>query len=258
VIQTKRGFHIVRVTDQREGDVTIDQARLEIAEDLYRKQQGDARAREVIDGVLARVRDGAEFDESLLAGIPELQQDQCPLLPGVETPEGAEEEPQRRALEPVIRETGFFNRSGIGVPGIGESSELMDTAFSLNDEHPVAEEVIQVRDDLFVVRLAEDGRQEPTRDEFEDERPAIESRLLRRKRQEALRIFALRLRRQAESDGEISRNEEGVRLITRGQGEEEEEEQSGGGEGQSEERGGDQGGQSQPASGAGGDESGGE
>lgn len=256
LIQTKRGFHIVKVVDQREGDVTIDQARLEIAEDLYRKARGDARAREVIDAVLARVRDGAEMDDSLLEGIPELQLEQCPALPGVETPEGAEEEPQRRALAPVIRETGFFNRSGLGVPGIGESSELTDTAFSLTEEHPVADDVIQVRDDLFVVKLAEDGRQAPTREEFESERASIESRLLRRKRQEALRIFALRLRRQAESEGEVRRNEDGIRSVTRAS---EEGEPRGEGEGDGEGQGGGGGEPSAPApSGGGGEEGGGE
>lgn len=220
IIETKRGLHIVKVLDQREGDLGLDDVRLEIAEKLYRQERGDARAQEVVEAIQAKAAQGAEFNESLLEGIPELQPEECPELPGLEeTTEGAGEEPPRRQhLAPVIRETGFFNRSGMGVPGIGESTELMSVAFDLTEEEPVADEPIRVRDDFFVIRLAEDGRRAPSREEFEEERPTYERRLLSRKRREALRIYVGQLRREAESEGAITRNQEGIRFITRGQG----------------------------------------
>lgn len=233
VIPTKRAFHIVRVLDSREGDVDLVAATPEIAERLLRQERGDARAHEVAESLLARAREGAEFDESLVASLPELQPDTCPTLPGEEAPEGAEEPPPRRnPLAPVVRETGFFNRSGFGVPGIGESSELMTAAFDLTDEHPVPDEVLQIRDDLFVVRLAEDGRQQPTREEFQEERPAYERRLLGRARQEALRIYVSGLRRAADSDGGIVMNDDAMRALGGPpEGEEGEGEEAEGGEG---------------------------
>lgn len=254
VITTKRGLHIVKVVDQREGDIELDDARMEIAERLYRKARGDSRAEEVVELVLERARGGAEFEESILEGITELAPDECPALPGIEEPEGAEEQPpRRRPLAPVIRESGFFNRSGMGVPGIGESSDLMTAAFELTEEDPVAEEAIRVRDDFFIIRLADEGRQSPSREEFEEERPGFERRLLSRKRREVLRIFVQRIRREAEADGAVERNQEGIRFITRGRGDEEgdDEEESDEGEerSSSSERGSDRGSSSESSEG---------
>ncbi len=216
IIPTKRGLHIVKVVDTREGDIELADARLEIAEKLYREQRGDARAQEVAESILAKAREGATFDDDILEGIPELEPEQCPSLPLEEAPEGAEEEPpRRRPLAPVVRETGFFNRSGLGVPGIGESGRLMEIAFELTEDEPVGEEVVSIRDDLFVLRLAEDGRQAPTREEFEEERDGSYRRLIGRKRREALNTFLLTLRAQAEEDDAIERNEPAIRRLSR-------------------------------------------
>lgn len=223
VISTKRGLHIVQVLDAREGDIEIEQARLEIAEKIYRGEEGNARAQEVASALLKKARDGATLDDSILAGIPELEPEQCPALPGIEVPEGAEEEPpRRRALAPVVRESGFFNRSGLGVPGISDSAQLMTEAFELTEESSVPDEVITARDDLFVIRLADGGRQAPGRDEFEEQRESLYRRLIRRKRREALQVFLRTLRRQAEADGAISRNEPEIRRLSRTEEEEEE------------------------------------
>jgi parvulin-like peptidyl-prolyl isomerase len=223
VITTKRGLHVVKVLEAREGDIELEQARLEIAEKLFREQRGDARAQELSESILTKARAGATVDDSILEGISELEPEQCPLLtaetppePGEEPPEGAEEEPQRRRpLQPVVRETGFFNRSALGVPGVGDSSRLMTVAFELTADVPVAEEVVQVGDDLFIVRLAEEGRQPPTREEFDGEHESYLGRLLNRKRRDALTIFIQGLMRQAETDNAIERNEPAIRRLSR-------------------------------------------
>ena len=52
VVETSYGFHVIKVLAIREGDVPVDEAKLELAEGLYRADWLEARAREAAVGAL--------------------------------------------------------------------------------------------------------------------------------------------------------------------------------------------------------------
>lgn len=63
VIDTPRGFYILRVDELREGDLSLDQVRLEIAADMARDYYAREDALRAAEAALAQVQAGKKLDE---------------------------------------------------------------------------------------------------------------------------------------------------------------------------------------------------
>ncbi len=118
--KTERGWHLVLVEDYREGDIPLEVAQRELAEDAMRTDRAKAKAKKEAEAVLVRIKAG----EKLEVIVPK------------ETPEDSEDKKnmnlaQKLIDKPKLLETGMFSRRGELVQDIGTSRELAKKAFAL-------------------------------------------------------------------------------------------------------------------------------
>jgi len=182
IVSTPEGFHIIKVESFREGDVPLETAKPEIAERLYREQQGTELARQKAQEILGRLQKGESL-ESLAPTNPNSEAD---------------------PLAPVNRQTPLFARQGNNIPDIGEDSRLAQTVFQLTLDSPTLPEPMKVGNDFYIIKLTD--RITPTREEFEKDKDRTVANLLDRKRIDALGAYLRGLLKQAEDDKAIWRN----------------------------------------------------
>jgi peptidyl-prolyl cis-trans isomerase D len=117
--RTERGYELVLVEDFREGDVPIEVAQREMAEEKVREERAKAKAKTEADAVLARVKKGEKL-ESILPKSEKDEKDKNPLA-----------QLQKANEPPKLQETGLFSRRGEMVQDIGVSKELSQKAFEM-------------------------------------------------------------------------------------------------------------------------------
>jgi peptidyl-prolyl cis-trans isomerase D len=206
LVESRFGFHIINVLGRRSGDVPEDEAKREVAEDLYRQARSAAMAEEAAGRALAYLREGHttdELDERLLHDWAE----QPVPAEGVEpTPEDESPEAEERdSRAPQVRETTNFGRSERAIPGPFDAGPLTTAAFEMSVDSPLPDAPLQLGDNWVVFRL--DERMEATEEGFDDDtRDRLRRRLLSEKRLEVLSAYIGRLRARAEADGAIRIN----------------------------------------------------
>jgi peptidyl-prolyl cis-trans isomerase D len=180
VVQTQYGFHVIKLEGFREGNVSLEDATPEIAEQLYRESEGKKRAEAAANEYLARLKAGEPIDS---------------LIP----PPPAGAEPEEGGLK--VRTSPELQRGGTSIPGVGSAPEIADAAFKLTREAPIPDRVFQLRDDYFVVALKD--RKTPNDAGFKAQEDEITERLLALKQATWLRTFVRELREKAEKEGRI-------------------------------------------------------
>lgn len=212
-IESEKGFHIVKLIDKRKGDISLEDAKLEIGETLYRKEKGEEVAKKVGEKLLERLKKGEELNEQLLSSIEELQLQICPLLEsnftGKVNPEESaipKESPSR--LAPNLLETGMFSMVDYIIPNIGDSPEIRKIAFSLTRESPIPKELVRFRDSFIVLKLID--REDPTEEGFEKDKESLYNELLSQKRYSTVVSFIKRLREEGEKEGKVVVYEERI------------------------------------------------
>jgi len=122
-----RGFEIVLVEDLREGDISYEQAKVELAEQELLRDRAKQKAKAEAQAAIDKVRAGAKLE--VLFPAPKEQNDKEEKSPEAKMARlmagaGASD-------APAIKETGLFSRRGEMVQEIGVSKELAGKAFSL-------------------------------------------------------------------------------------------------------------------------------
>lgn len=212
LVESQFGFHVIEVLGRREGDVPEDQAKRELAEDLYRRDRAQELAREAADRALAYLREGHSMEEldRRLAGA------EAPTQPAEAEGEPAEDEQvegelaeaeaelaERDPRAPQVRETRAFGRSERAFPE--DTGALTQAAFEMSLDEPLPEEPVELRDSWYVYQLTE--RTEADREGLDAEtRDRLGRRLRRQKEREVLSAYIGTLRARAESEGEIRIN----------------------------------------------------
>jgi len=209
VVETQFGFHVIEVEAIREGDVPVDEAKRELAEQLYRQREAGARAEADARALHAKLRGGMapeEVDAFLQAQAALKAQAAAPATPT--DPEAGDTEvaaptPAPDPLAPAWRKTPPFGRGDTAIPGPFDSRPLVKLAYTLTADAPVPAEPVQLGDDWFVVRL--DKREDADRAAFsEDDQRRIREALLARRRVDALGDYVRSLRSAAEQAGDVS------------------------------------------------------
>ena len=148
------GYVIAKVEGSREGHVPFDMARLELAQEKLRQEQGVARAKAAAEAALAKANQNPTA--ALKTVFP----------PPSDTQEASSTE--AGATTPRVEETGLISLratpEGVVIEGIGPSSALAKAAFALTTEKPLAGP-FAIGDNYYVVRLKE--RKEPDLADFE-------------------------------------------------------------------------------------------
>jgi peptidyl-prolyl cis-trans isomerase D len=115
--KTDRGFELVSVEDFREGDVPLEVAEREMAEDKVHEERAKAKAKAEADAVIARLKKGEKL-ESIVPKADNKDQDTKNPLAKLTDP-------------PKLQETGLFSRRGEMVQDIGVSKDLAKKAFEM-------------------------------------------------------------------------------------------------------------------------------
>jgi peptidyl-prolyl cis-trans isomerase D len=147
------GLALVVPEATREGDITYEQARPEIAEAELRQERSQARAKAQAEAALAKAK--AETGKSLKDLFP--------------APKDDGEAAKNQSVQ--AEETGLFARRGSAVAGIGPAPSVAKAAFTLTTEAPFAGP-FQELGSFIVVKLKE--HQKPDMAEFQKQKTRLE------------------------------------------------------------------------------------
>lgn len=178
IVETKFGFHIIKLEGMREGNISLEEATEEIADQLYREAEGKSRALLAANDYLARLKSGESIDG---------------LLPP--------EEENAGPLKLRVNTSSPFSRNAGSIPGIGNAPEIIKAAFELSPDSPVPAKTFDVRGDQFVFVLKD--RVVPDDDDFKTKRDKMLEDLLSIKQATWLRDRIREIRGRAEKAGEI-------------------------------------------------------
>ncbi|MBN2670871.1 MAG: peptidylprolyl isomerase [Deltaproteobacteria bacterium] len=182
VVETEFGYHVIKLETFREGTISLEDATEEIARKLYQENRGKEVAKKTADKLLAKLKAGTDIN-SLLKEENTAETDSADTAttdaPVVDaSPMGEENEaldlPEGMNL--FVQTTPAFSKAQSMIPGIGESEELVNTAFSLTMDAPKADKIFVVNNNYFVVQLAE--RKTPSSEDFDAQKEEIRSKLL--------------------------------------------------------------------------------
>jgi peptidyl-prolyl cis-trans isomerase D len=191
VVESRFGYHVIKVEGVREGDVPVAEAKRELAEKKVRATRAAELSKAAAERVLAALKKGETLEqlEARLKSEKEAGGDQ--------------------PLAPLVREARPFGRGASPIAG-ADNGELVKTAFELSTEQPLPAAPVRVGESSVVFQLV--SRVQPTKQAFEGaEQERLADALLRRKRAEALDLFVYRLRQQADKEGEVGINPDAIR-----------------------------------------------
>ncbi len=112
VIETRRGFYILRVDDKREGDLTFDQVKKEIASKLAGEYYAREGARRDAEAALAELKSGKQLDEMFERGQSTPQ-----LPPGFDLEQLKQQLPPGTDVEEFLRQLQNNKQGSITVEG---------------------------------------------------------------------------------------------------------------------------------------------
>jgi peptidyl-prolyl cis-trans isomerase D len=180
-IETSLGIHLVKVEEKREGDVSMDVAKKEIAARLYANQRAREAGKRAAEAALAALRDGKSTLDELGAKLGEVD---APFAPTVVT-----------SLP--------LSRGQRAIPELDGSAALTELALSLGDEGALPEAPFAAGDDQVIFQV--ETRTRPAAEgPDEDDRERIAEEILERKREELLRQHVRSLRASAERRGDLT------------------------------------------------------
>jgi peptidyl-prolyl cis-trans isomerase D len=189
VVETRYGYHVIKVEAVREGDVPLDEAKRELAEKQLLAARGDELARKAADALLA-------------------------ALAGGETIEAAEERLKKEkeaggdaAQAPLVKDARF-GRGGSPIPGI-DASAVVTQAFEMTTDKPLPAAPVKASDSYVVFKLV--SRETADKAGFEGaEEERLTDALLRRKRGELLEEYVRGLRKKADAADAVRINPDAV------------------------------------------------
>ncbi|MEZ4249574.1 MAG: peptidylprolyl isomerase [Polyangiales bacterium] len=216
IVETRFGFHVIKVEGKREGDVPETEAKRELADRLYREDRAQSLAREAAVAALEALRSGKTADE-MNAWLRALERGE-EAAPAPAEGEAPAEEEEDDPLAPRMQESRSFGRTDNPIQGPFDSGPLVRDVFGRTMEDAIPGEPIQLGNDFVIYRLME--RSEASREEYTDEvRQRLRDGLLRAKREEALRLYVTGLREAAARDGRIRIKTIDLEVTTAGNGE---------------------------------------
>jgi len=187
-VRTERGWELVKVEGFREGDVPLEQAAPEIAEEKLRVEKARALAKQAAEQAMAKVRAGKTLAE---------------LYP---KPSDADESDPLKKLNapPSTEETGLFSRRGSIVPQVGASAELVRKAFAMKPGEVGGP--FEVSGGYAIVKLKE--RKDPDEEFFAKHKDDEMRQLERQKWADVLDSWSKQRCVEARDDGRLKINDD--------------------------------------------------
>jgi peptidyl-prolyl cis-trans isomerase D len=191
VVETRFGYHVIKVEGVREGDVPPAEAKRELAEKLAVDDFAEQRAKGAAEGALAKLAAGEGMDA--LAGRLLAEKAAAGDLPNA----------------PTVEDTRPFGRGASPVPG-GDNGELVQAALALDTQKPLPDAPVKVGEGWVVFRVQ--SRDKADKSSFAGaEQERLSEALTRRKKADVLEGYVRALREKAEREGHVRINPEAVR-----------------------------------------------
>ncbi len=180
VVKSRFGFHIIKVEEIQEASVKkLDDVKIEIADELFKTDIQNTEAQKLAQDAIKQLNQGTAIAD---LKIPDLYNKEAPNAP----------EKPADPFAPRIENTGFFAQNARYIPKVGISEELVNAAFDLSMEKPVAGQAFEVNKRLFVVRLK--GQEKADLSKLAEEKSDLKAQLLRQRQADAVKNFVKGLR----------------------------------------------------------------
>jgi len=189
-LETAEGFQIVKCEGFREGDIPLDDVRLEIARQLMVEKRSMDEARSEAERFLALLESGEGFD----AAVDILQGGGSE---GEEAAEGAD----AFAGIPNVRTSAEISREDGHIPGVGSAKGLIAEIFDMGENETLVKRVVEVNGKFHVIKIKE--RHAGNDAEFLSQKDVIERELLGEKRLALIEMWIDTQRKKAEKEGAI-------------------------------------------------------
>jgi parvulin-like peptidyl-prolyl isomerase len=177
VIEVPDGYHVVQVLDRREGDLTFDQVKRDLAEEALRDERAKAEVKAEADKAFAAAKEGKPLDKQ---------------FPGEDA----------KGPGPKLQKANDITRAGGYLPGIGSSDEILKALFEELKPGDLGPQVYTVGDDAFIVRLLK--RDEPDMQKFQTEKDKLAAQMAKVRGEVTVGEFAATECRRARDHGTIS------------------------------------------------------
>lgn len=194
-LQTAEGFQIIKCEGFREGDIPLDDVRVEIAEQLMVEEQSRDEARGEAERFLALLESGEDFDAAV------------DILKGGGPAEGEEQAESKDAFAgiPTVRTSSEISRGDGHIPGVGSAKELVAEIFKMEESDTLVKRVVEVNGRFHVIVVKE--RHAGSDAEFLAQKDAIARELLGEKRLALVEMWIDTQRKKAEKEGAIKVDE---------------------------------------------------
>lgn len=195
VIESPRGFHVLKVTGKLSADKLESAGRAFVARRLYARFAADEALAKFAEQLITRAQGGEKLEEATRALAVEFSAKHAPKVEGKKKEDNADTPALLAADRPRFEVSAPFNASGNPVPDDEPSEPLAPKAFELKKPEELYGKPIPTANGALVMQLKE--RTEASREEFVKEKAKVVQALLSAKSSEALVRYVQDLRRQA-------------------------------------------------------------
>ncbi len=194
VVESRFGYHVIKVDEVQEEQIKqLADVKMEIAKQALKERTQTDAAMKIAQQALADLKAGTAPDALKVPGLVKVA-DLAAADPTKSKPEDA--------FAPRVDDTGWFAKNARYVPKVGVAPDIVKAAFAATKEAPVPDQVFEVQNRLYVVKLKDREMPDPTK--LADERESIESSLIGQRRAKVVEEFTAALREKAK----IEKNEQ--------------------------------------------------
>lgn len=197
VLEGEDNLWLVRVSGKREGDVALEGALPELAEEAIKADKAKQLAKQAAEADLAAVKEGKPLGK-VFEGAGALGETGDTPIEELDTETG---QAAGSDYEAELRETGLFGK-GEPIPGLGPQPALVDRAWEAGTEKELLDEVFEVPDAYVLAGLAQ--KETANDDSFAQMREELYDRAVERKGGLVAARWAKRRCLEAKGKGDIS------------------------------------------------------
>lgn len=195
VIETPRGFHVLRLDGKLAAADLESVGRRQVAKNLYAKGAADESMRAFAAELVKEVKAGAKLEDAIRVQADALARKFSPQAKPAD-PKAAEAHPALLAADrPRFEISAPFTISGNPMPDVDPNEPLAARAFELEKPDQIDEKPIDTATGLVVIQLKE--KTPASREEFEKEKWPLLRALRQAKASEALTRYVADLRKAA-------------------------------------------------------------
>ena len=195
VIETPRGFHVLRLDGKLLAADLESVGRRQVSRNLYAKVAADESMRAFAAEIVKQVKDGAKLEDALRVHADVVSRKGQPVKAPADA-KPAEATPAMLANDrPRFEVSAPFTISGNPMPDVEPNEPLAARAFELTKPDQIDEKPVETATGLVVIQLKE--KTAASREEFEKEKWPLLRALRQAKASEALTRYVADLRRAA-------------------------------------------------------------